>query len=231
MNPGASDFLPIVLAFLVLTGIGIWIVQLYEKRRSLVLAALAKELGFDFISRETLAELGGIQEFPLFGRGHRRRVKNVLRLHGGKARITVFDYQYTTGGGKNSHTHRFTVLAFGSQALTLPEFTLVPENFLHRLGAALGFEDIDFEDSPEFSDAYALQGPDESALRKFFDPAMRETFLERKGISIQARLDEFLMIHRRRLPPDQISTFITGGYDLFRSFTSRLDRKISGEYH
>ncbi len=52
--------------------------------------------------------------------------------------FTAFEYRYTTGGGKSSHTHRVVVLLWEPPEPPLPEFCLTPEGFWDRVGQRLG---------------------------------------------------------------------------------------------
>jgi len=85
--------------------------------------------------------------------------------------VSVFDYRYTTGSGKDSQTYDQTVAAF-SQELWLPEFELRPENFLDRIGDHFTHTDIDFDLFPEFSRRFLLRGPSEDGIRKLFSAAL-----------------------------------------------------------
>ena len=54
------------------------------------------------------------------------------------------------------------------QSAQVPRFALTREGLLHRVGAALGFQDIDFDEDPEFSKRFVLKGDDEHAIREIF---------------------------------------------------------------
>ena len=92
-----------------------------------------------------------------------------MRGNSGDAYVTIMDYQFTTGGGKNSSTFRQTVIVFESDELQLPSFSLRPENFFHKIGSAFGYQDIDFDSFPEFSKNYLLRGINEQAVRDTFN--------------------------------------------------------------
>ena len=79
--------------------------------------------------------------------------------------INVFDYRFTISTGKTSVTKEQTVFFMNSKELGLPDFYMKPEHFLHKIAAFLGFEDIDFEEFPGFSDQYHLKGEDEHYIR------------------------------------------------------------------
>src|SRR2546422_3151571 len=47
----------------------------------------------------------------------------------------------------------------------LPTFMLTPEDLRAKLAVLFGGQDVDFDDSPEFSRRYRLRGTDEDAVR------------------------------------------------------------------
>ena len=51
----------------------------------------------------------------------------------------------------------------------VPVFALQKEQSLHKVAELAGYNDIDFEDHPEFSDRYFLKGTSETAVRDFFN--------------------------------------------------------------
>ncbi|MEP2025880.1 MAG: SulP family inorganic anion transporter [Reichenbachiella sp.] len=55
-----------------------------------------------------------------------------------------------------------------------PKFTLEKEGFIDKLKAYAGYDDIDFEDYPNFSDKFLLMGENEESIRKFFKPELIE---------------------------------------------------------
>ena len=64
--------------------------------------------------------------------------------------LQVFDYKYTVGGGRSSHTYNQTVAYIKDMKVSLPFFTLGPENFFHKVGSVFGYKDIDFSSHPLF---------------------------------------------------------------------------------
>ena len=62
----------------------------------------------------------------------------------------MFACRYVTGGGKHTRVIRQTVIYFRSPQLHLPEFALRPENLFHKMGAAFGYQDIDFDSHRKF---------------------------------------------------------------------------------
>src|ERR1044072_683726 len=139
-----------------------------EKERTLAMQQVAQQMGWAFAPVAQLNMIPHTGYFNLFNNGHSKGIKNMIygEINGVKA--AVFDYRYTVGHGKNSHTYIQSVLYFETPKLQLPMFTLSPENFMHRFISALGYQDIDFAQRPEFSKRYLLRGQDEQAIRRTF---------------------------------------------------------------
>ena len=131
--------------------------------------------------------------------------------------LTIFDLTYTTGGGKHSHTHRQTIIRFASSQLNLPDFTVSPEWFFHKIAKLFGVKDINFPEDPAFSSAFLLQGERETAVRDLFSTQIREWFSARKGITAAGR-DQQLFFFRaeQRVNPDKIAGLLEEGFQFFK---------------
>lgn len=188
-----------------------------ERKRTEALRQTAQELGFQFTADDL--EHGTANRFAslrLFSQGHSRKVANLLRGAGQNAEVSIFDYKYTVGSGKNKTTHRQTVVCFESPELDLPEFELRPEHLFHRIGGLFGYQDIDFGDYPEFSRKYLLRGTDEPAIRERFDAAVVERIerLDRAWIEGNRRQ---LVFYRqaKRARPEEIRPLLEEAFGVF----------------
>ena len=168
------------------------------------------------------------EEFSLFNKGHSRKIHNVMTTEADSLRLTMFDYRYTVGGGQNSQTHRQTVVAFESDALELPAFSLRPEGFFNRIGAALGMQDIDFTEHPEFSQSFVLSGLDEAAVREFFDQKLLDLFAKDKKVCLQSTKGAFVFFHKGRRKPEEIRGCMDQAFTIHTAFIDRLSRKSPG---
>lgn len=138
------------------------------RKRTKDMETVSYEIGFTFTPKGENSIFSELSHLPLFSRGRSKRVKNVLERRDSDVRVTIFDYKYTVGSGKNSHTYKQTVIYFQSDNLALPDFALRPESIFHKFGSVFGYQDIDFETSPEFSRHYLLRGVNETAIRNLF---------------------------------------------------------------
>lgn len=122
-------------------------------------------------------------EFRCLGRGRSRFARNIISGRIDGLEIQAFDYQYTTGGGKNRKTHRFSALIAGSP-VSLKPLLIRRENFFDKIGEFFGVDDIDFE-SAEFSKKFFVKSPDRRWAFDVIHPQMMEYLLEAPRFSIQ----------------------------------------------
>ena len=207
-----TTMLPVLIIVLSVALVGgiLFTVTVQERKRVEAMRQAAMMVGFQFedhLEKDALEALVG--ELPLFRRGHSRKATSVLRTTRHDRPVVLMDYQFTTGGGKSSHTHRLTVAVFTDGARGVPDFEVGPENFLHRIGQVFGYQDIDFEEDEEFSKKFLLRGQDETAIRALFGPSIRMTFSSLEGWSAETR-GGLLAAYRsdKRCPPEEISGFL-----------------------
>lgn len=127
----------------------------------------------------------------------------------GEAQLFVGEMSYQrTIHTENGHTvkHiRQTVLVSHDAELDLPEFSLSPKRkglvagLLSWMG---GMSDIDFEDSPTFSEEYSLHGWAEKPVRLLFNPDTRAFFSQRLGWSVMGKGDALAIFRHNHVIED-----------------------------
>jgi hypothetical protein len=194
----------------------------FERRRNEELKRQARVLGYDYAEQDDGLLENLLPKLHLFGQGHSRKARNRMRTQSGGAEMIFFDFRYRTGGGQHSNNHQQSVVAFHDPGLSLPAFELRPENVFHRIGSALGYQDIDFPSHPDFSRRYLLRGEDENAIRKLFTAPIARFFAKRKGWSVESG-GEWLIVyrHRRRVRPAELRRFLKS--------TEEIKRVLAGE--
>ena len=209
----------IVAAFL---GFIVWIGHRQEKERTAKIGQLAASMGLEFRPQGDLElnqRLGILQLFKL---GHSRNLSNLLTGETDECRISIFDYRYTTGSGKSTHTTKLTLAALESKRLRIPAFTLRPENFLDKIGGLLGLQDIDFADNPEFSKSFVLKGSEEEKIQKLFNRPLQDFFLERTGCCVEAYPGIMVYyIPRSRRKPEEFPGLLEEAYQVFGVIVDR----------
>lgn len=192
-----------------------------EKKRREALEQVAVRLGMQFSAQSVEGIPSRLHQsgFELFQRGRGRRYSNWMskRLIDG-TEIALFDYQYTSGSGKNRSTYRMSVFLASQEDLHLPSFRLHPENaFFHGIAKAFGMKDINFETHPKFSRSYLLRGQDEDQIRMRFHPGVL-SFLEDHLNYAAEGSGSHLILWRsnQRVQPEAIETFMRFGEELVR---------------
>ena len=206
----------LIVGVAVVVGVIFLLCWLNEKKRTREMQELASSLKFFFAPKEDFSFLASLHHFHLLSQGHSKKVRNIMNGTANDIAVTIMDYQYTTGGGKNSHTRKQTVIAFQSSLLHLPSFALRPEHLFHKIGKAFGYQDIDFDAHPTFSKRYLLRGADEDAIRATFTDEVLSYYDQSKGLSTEADGDTLLFYRpSKRVKPKDIQSLLAQGFAVF----------------
>ncbi len=197
---------PMLLIFPAFVGLVIWLIVWsikQEKKRRESLRVFAQNNGFRFAESAPDPQAIGLPMISLFSSGRSRYTNNILSGAFEGSNVHIFDYRYTTGSGKNSTTRHQTVVAVETGGVPLPAFTLAPENFFHKIGQAFGYQDIDFDDFPEFSNKYLLRGANDQAIRTLFEARVIDAYMTNLACNVEVR-EGWLFVYKtgRRLKPE-----------------------------
>jgi hypothetical protein len=219
MNPTVI-VIPIVVGVGALVGLVVAGARRSAAKRLAALQAVADQSGWNFMAGSVERGAIGVGPLPLMSKGRAHRARNVIRLSGDGPGVTVFDYQYTVGAGQHQQTIVQTVAHVRSPRLSLPPFTLSAENLFHKVGAALGYHDIDFDSSPEFSKKYLLRSKQaEERVRDLFTPSVRAYFEQRTPIVVEGHEQELLVYKSgRRVRPEDLRAFVDDAQAVARQF-------------
>lgn len=194
----------------------------HQKQRTEGVRQLAGRLGWGFQESVQFSGIPGLDRFELFSQGRARKLRNLVTSPAGDPRIVVFDYTYTTGGGKSRRIHSQTVCYATADHLSLPSFSLRPENFFHRVAGAFGYQDIDLERHPDFSRAFVLRGEDVAGIRDAFTDDVVAFFDSQPGTCAAGIGHEVLLWRPRRLlAPDEWESLVGEALDLVSRFSRR----------
>lgn len=209
MNPTVMIIL-LALGLGVLIGLVVAAFRRSTAKRRAALQAVAQRSGWSYAGSDVEPRALGVGPLPLMSKGRAQRASNVIRLSGAASAVAVFDYQYTVGAGQHQRTIAQTVAHVRSTRLALPPFTLSGENLLHKVGGALGYHDIDFDSSPEFSKKYLLRSKQaEDRVRDLFTPSLRAYFEQRTTVTVEGHEQELLVYKSgRRVNPEDLPTFV-----------------------
>jgi hypothetical protein len=200
-------------------GVAALVARSLERKRRAAYEEYSLVRGFTFEPERSDGERRFGDVFGPFTEGRRRQWGYTISGTKNRAPFVVFEYSWVTGSGKNSSKNRLGAMLWERDGLALPTFALSPEGWFSRLGAMLGMQDIDFAESPEFSRAYRLKGPDEAAIRSLFTPEIRQFFAATPK-QLVAGGGRFLFWWRSmRLPvADQLDEWLEQGDQVRRRF-------------
>jgi len=211
----------VIVGVLALIGGLVWLSFYIEKKRTEAMRQASLRLGFAFSPKGDPAFQNEMAAFQLFNQGHTRVLKNLMRGSGSDADIAIFDYRYTIGSGKNQHTRKQTVIRFRSTGLDLPGFSLSPENIMHKIGSLFGYQDIDFENFPDFSKRYLLRGQDETRIRMAFNDRVVRFFEQKHPVCTEGLGNQFIFYRSsREIKTENLNSFIAEGTEVLNTFRS-----------
>ena len=209
---------------ILLIAVAVLVKQIDNKRRD-ALARKAAELGFQFSIKGDIGKIATLSHLHLFSRGHSKRIRFLMERPGSDA-VSIFDYHFVTGGGKNSQHHRQTVFLFQSTRFKLPEFNLRPESIFDKIGQTFGSQDIDIESAERFSKAFLLRGKDEPLIRKLFQADIIHLFegREKEKLCVEgAGPTLILYFAEKRIKPEEIAMKFELAQTFFHGFAQRCN--------
>lgn len=196
-----------VIGGVIVVFIGSSLFGVYASRmRANKIEGLARSLGYTFRGRATAADSDLVIGCYLGDTGSKPTVSNVLEVaRTPEFKFILFDYAYARDDAESTTTIHQTIARIQAPLLKLPSFLLFPETIFSKIKVLFGGADVNFPDSPGFSDKYILRGQDEAALRAIFSPALREALEPLHHLTIEGA-DDALFIFRpgRRIEPDEL---------------------------
>lgn len=184
----------VVIVVVVLVGVGMYYAHKAEQERTEALRAIAQENGWTFNSVRDYAHASTYRAFGVFSRGHSRRASNTIEggvtINDHPHHLKMGDYEFkeTTHNGKQSQTttYRFSYLCLHLPYMDIPDLFIRREHLFDKIGAALGFDDIDFE-SAEFSRNFHVSASDKRFAYDVISPGMMEFLLASPKVGVEMR--------------------------------------------
>lgn len=202
-----------------LVGVVALVSRAQQRKRRAAYEEFSMVRGFTFEPERPEGERRFRDVFEPFNEGRRRTWGYTISGTKNQEPFIAFEYQWVTGSGKHSSARRLSGIVWERDDISFPKFALSPEGWFSRLGELFGMHDIDFPESPAFSKAYRLKGPDESSIRQLFTTEIRR-FLEATPDQYLAGGGRFLLWWRgRQLPPaDELDEWLEQGDQVRRRF-------------
>lgn len=192
-----------------------------NKARATSMLALAGELGMTYEEKDSFSEMNYLSEFRVFRKSSsNREAFNVMNKKDDflESVLTIMDMTWAVSTGKTSQRFYQTVFFLRAKDLGVPDFSMRPESFFHKIGTMLGMQDIDFEAYPEFSDHNLIQGSDPDLIRSHVvNPGIAKVFQFNKTWTLEG-MGYFLVLYKYRtlLCIDEVKSLIIQGMDVYR---------------
>ena len=204
-----------LVTFVLLIGVPVFFMLRHEKKRTKQLSEISSDLKLSFYPDGKDSIFESIS-FGIFDYGN---VSNMMHGEISNAEFAIFDHRYTSGSGKDSSTYKQTAIYFNPRNLNLPRFTLSPENLLHKIGSAFGYQDIDFPTHPDFSKRFLLRGEDETKIRALFTNKLLNFLESQQKITIEGGGNQLILYRdNKRIRPEEWQSFIDQGFQFFDEF-------------
>ncbi|MBK8968427.1 MAG: hypothetical protein IPM36_17535 [Lewinellaceae bacterium] len=180
----------------------VWLRNSRVKARRQDMQELATQLDAPFSERDEFGLLAQLKDFDLFRRerrwlGSKGKIRNVLTKKIGQTQVYLFDYTYVVSTGNSRRRITQTVCFADHKDWYLPNFKLQPESWWQKALAMFDKSDINFPDSPDFSDKFWLTGEFESLVRKTFHPELQEFLVARPPVHLEGN-NYYLLAYKPR---------------------------------
>ena len=213
------EWLPYVAGVVAIVAV-IWgISAYYERKRSEALSAVAAQLGFTFSAKDQQQNPHLLMQTALFQKGHSKEFRNIMMGAAGSLRVVLFDYKYTVGGGRYSHTYRQTVAAYSKNGSQLPVIEIRQRGLWLKMFSGKGMR---FDSHPEFARRMYVRCADEMRAQGVFTPALL-SFLDQIDPAKKWRFEgqgDTLLVYRseKKVKPPDFQNFLNETSSLATQF-------------
>ena len=219
--------IPLAIIALILGGLLFLHVRKLSEQRTKKFKDFAEHMSMKFSEKGDSALLESLSAFDLFSQSG-VKITNVLHGdseqlgYGEEFEVRILECTHDMGEGQ---VHQ-TVICFRSPQLSLPDFSMCPEHFLHKMASVLGYQDIDFESHPtaaEFSKKYLLRGKDEQKIRVLFTDTVLTFFAAHPDkVCVEGSGDQLIWYQPgKKIEPEDIPAFMKEGFEVFRLFARK----------
>jgi hypothetical protein len=191
-----------IVGFAVIAAVVVVLGYLSSLKRREAMAVVAVKLGLHFAHDKNRALARRYEFLDKLHVGADRYAYNILsgdyQGHG----VTLFDYHYRTGSGKDTHHYYISFFILQLPA-AFPELVIGPEGFFSKIAQAVGYDDIDFE-SHEFSRRFCVRSRDKKFAYDVCNAQMIEYLLSNADLAIEIEGGALGISFDSRLSPERI---------------------------
>jgi hypothetical protein len=159
-------------------------------------------------------------------RGERRNtVSPILSGRYNDAQVLLFNYRYgqTESAGESYSFYFRTVVTFSVKGHQVPAFSLRPAQSGDRFFETIfGSDCLKFEEEPEFSRRYKVNGPDTKTLKHLFGPNLRRAFIKSETKWAAGVTGDYFIIFRDgktddRVDSEEFASYLNETYMIYQA--------------
>jgi hypothetical protein len=173
-----------------------------EEVRRRELAALARKLGVQFSPKNDFKLPERFSVLAWLRRGDVRYAYNVFHGYYLDNLVTVFDYHFSTSGGKSGLDYFWSASVIEMKT-NFPDLIISHESRESRMAEALGESHIAFE-STEFSHTFRVRSSDRKFAFDVCNPRMMEYLLANKDLTIEINGGDLAIVFKDWLRPERV---------------------------
>lgn len=192
----------IIVGFIAIIAVLAVIGYISARKRREAMAKLAARLGLSFAPNKNWDMARRYCFLDKLRVGSNRYAFNILSGNYQGYDVTIFDYHYRTGSGKNTQHHYISFFIL-HLPVSFPELVIGPEGIFSKMAQALGYDDIDFE-SYEFSRKFCVRSRDKKFAYDVCNARMIEYLLSNTDLTIEIEGGAMAVSFSSRLSPEQI---------------------------
>jgi hypothetical protein len=192
----------LIVGFIAIAAVMAVLAYISSLKRREAMAVLAAKLGLHFAPHKDRTLARRYQFLDKLRVGQERYAYNILSGEYQGHGVTLFDYHYRTGSGKNTQHHNISFFILQLPA-AFPELVIGPEGFFSKIAQAIGYDDIDFE-SHEFSRKFCVRSPDKKFAYDVCNARMIEYLLSNPDLTIEIESGSLAISFGSRLSPELI---------------------------
>jgi len=216
----------IILIILAIGAVGFFAWQEEKKRRETLLA-WAHQRGWRLGEAKIKSMHHDFPGLQVFQKGHSRYAKNIITGEYQGRPVTLMDYRYVVGHGKNRSTHNRGVVLLQCDFPTVPMF-IRRENPLDRVGEFFGADDIDFESS-EFSRKFFVKSNDRKWAYDVIHTRTMEYLMKSPSFNIEFGFGEIAIYKTGWCDPDRYDKALKLAWDLYELIPDFVIRQMKGD--
>ena len=219
---------PVLIFIIILAvGAGLFLAWQAERKRRETLLLWATGRGWNLLPGKDRSVHRDFPGLKVFQKGHSRSAKNIIKGEHEGCSMTLMDYRYVVGHGKNRSTHNRGVVILHCDHPTIP-LSIRRENPLDRVGEFFGADDIDFE-SAEFSRKFFVKSADRKWAFDVIHTRTMEYLLQAPPFSVEFGFGEIAVYKTGHFDVASYDRAIAMARKMYELIPDFVVRQMKGE--